>query len=162
MWMVLLASLFMGRTIGLRGVGAVWCRGPKRVFERLKDDFNTKKRERCVRLDTPVMSSTGVLNGPLEGMAELETFIKESVRLSFESRQTAYENEVRRLMATRMEPGWSFPNLFLVKDSLAIMLEAAGLQEDALREYFEVLSPNTLLLPTSLAFARFAIVDLRW
>lgn len=41
-------------------------------------------------------------------------------------------------MAGRLDPGWSFSTLFLVKDSLAIMLEAAGLLEEALREYYEL------------------------
>lgn len=41
-------------------------------------------------------------------------------------------------MARRLEPGWNFSTLYLIKDSLAIMLEAAGLLEDAFREYFEL------------------------
>lgn len=46
--------------------------------------------------------------------------------------------QVRKLMAGRQEQGWKFATLFLVKDSLGVMLEAAGLLEDALREYFEL------------------------
>ena len=46
--------------------------------------------------------------------------------------------QLRKLMASRMAPDWSFATLFLVKDSLAVMLEAAGLLEDALREYTEL------------------------
>ena len=46
--------------------------------------------------------------------------------------------QVRKLMASRLEPGWNFSTLYLIKDSLAIMLEAAGLLEDAFREYFEL------------------------
>ena len=46
--------------------------------------------------------------------------------------------QVRRLMAMRQEPGWQFPTLFLVKDSLAVMLEGAAMLEDALREYSEL------------------------
>lgn len=41
-------------------------------------------------------------------------------------------------MAMRRTEGWSFSTLFLVKDSLAAMLEAAGCLEDALREYSEL------------------------
>ena len=41
-------------------------------------------------------------------------------------------------MDRRQDKGWSFSTLFLVKDSLAIMLEAGGLLEDALREYSEL------------------------
>ena len=46
--------------------------------------------------------------------------------------------QVRKLMDSRLRPGWSFRDLYGVKDSLAIMMEAAGLLEDALREYFEL------------------------
>lgn len=52
----------------------------------------------------------------------------------------------------RQVPGWQFSTLFLVKDSLAAMLEAAHMHEDALREYseleacyIEALSPGTTL-----------------
>lgn len=45
---------------------------------------------------------------------------------------------MRKLAAARQQPGWSFSTLFLVKDSLAVMLESAGLLEDALREYAEL------------------------
>lgn len=41
-------------------------------------------------------------------------------------------------MTRRLDPGWSFPTLYLVKDSLALMLDGVGLLEDALREYDEV------------------------
>ena len=34
--------------------------------------------------------------------------------------------QVRRLMAMRQAPGWQFSTLFLVKDSLAAMLQSAG------------------------------------
>ena len=36
-------------------------------------------------------------------------------------------DQVRRLMAMRQAPGWQFATLFLVKDSLAAMLQAAGM-----------------------------------
>jgi len=46
--------------------------------------------------------------------------------------------QVRRLMAGRQAAGWRFEELFLAKDSLARMLEAAGMAEDALRELSEL------------------------
>lgn len=46
--------------------------------------------------------------------------------------------QVRRLMAGRLEPNWRFSTLYLVKDSLAAMLRAAGLMQDALREFYEL------------------------
>lgn len=41
-------------------------------------------------------------------------------------------------MAGRQEAGWRFSTLFLVKDSAGMMLESAGLLDDALREYAEL------------------------
>lgn len=41
-------------------------------------------------------------------------------------------------MAGRQEAGWRFSTLYLVKDGLGVMLAAAGLAEDALREFFEL------------------------
>lgn len=41
-------------------------------------------------------------------------------------------------MDRRQSSGWQFSTLFLVKDSLAVMLESAHLYEDALREYSEL------------------------
>ena len=55
-----------------------------------------------------------------------------------EHRLLAADLQVRKLMDKRLEKGWSFSTLFLVKDSLAIMQEAGGLLEDAVREYSEL------------------------
>jgi hypothetical protein len=41
-------------------------------------------------------------------------------------------------MAGRLEPGWRFSSLYLIKDSLAVMLRSAGLLQDALREFYEL------------------------
>ena len=38
---------------------------------------------------------------------------------------------MRNLHNERREPSWSFTTLYLVKDSFALMLEGAGLWEDA-------------------------------
>ena len=46
--------------------------------------------------------------------------------------------QVRRLMAERQAAGWSFSTLFMAKDSLARMYEAAHMLDDALREYSEL------------------------
>lgn len=46
--------------------------------------------------------------------------------------------QIRQITADRQSPDWDFRNLFLIKDSLAVMLESASLLEDALREYTEL------------------------
>lgn len=61
------------------------------MFESLRHDFNSRKRERCVRLDLP--SAPG--RGSVAGLDELERHLKEAVKASFEARAAAYDEEVR-------------------------------------------------------------------
>lgn len=72
------------------------------------------------------------------GLEEFDRAARDALRAAFEARAAAYGDEVRRLTLARLDPSWSFSTLFLVKDGLAAMLEAAGLGEDALREYAEL------------------------
>eukprot|EP00887_Chlorella_sp_A99_P003263 scaffold9.g3263.t1 len=118
-------------------------RGPAKVFDAMRRELSGKRRERCVRLDPPAGDAPGAMG--LAGMDALEQAVKEAIRASFEARVAAYEDEasrrggcVRRLMSTRLDPTWSFTSLFLVKDSLAVMMEAGGMLEDALREHSEL------------------------
>ncbi len=169
-----------------------------------RDDFSTKKRERCVRLDIPYKFDPRRV--PASGLDEFEACVKECIRASFEIRQAAYDEEVRlwgesshaarcrflhpvpreyvmrphhhplllhrhqaltwtcsawlpppthppththtpgprhppqvkKLLNDRLEPSWNFTTLYLVKDSFALMLECAGLYEDAFKEYLEL------------------------
>ncbi len=60
------------------------------VFDALRYDFDTRKRERCVRLDFPVQQG----QGSIAGLEELEQLLKAAVETSFETRAAAYEEEV--------------------------------------------------------------------
>ncbi|KAK9821758.1 hypothetical protein WJX81_004662 [Elliptochloris bilobata] len=102
-----------------------------KVFAALRGDFSERKRERCVRLDA-------LPGGRLGGAEEWARLLGAALRETFEARARAYDAEVRRLMAARQQAGWRFEELFLAKDSLARMLEAAGMAEDALRELSEL------------------------
>lgn len=46
--------------------------------------------------------------------------------------------QVKRLLNDRLQPSWSFATFYLVKDSLALMLECGGLTEDAYQEVVEL------------------------
>ncbi|KAG1661690.1 hypothetical protein FOA52_001967 [Chlamydomonas sp. UWO 241] len=96
------------------------------------------------------------------GLEDLDTSLRECVKASFRARQMAYNEEdldpsrreyvkarasarnrcyneeVRRLLNQRLDPDWSFPTFYLVKDSLALLLEGAGLIEDAHNELMEL------------------------
>ncbi|KAG2424134.1 hypothetical protein HXX76_014808 [Chlamydomonas incerta] len=184
-------------------------KGVKKVYEKLRDDFNTTRgRTRVLRIDPPkgysaaALAAVGVVPAALTaaaaaasgggpgagaaggggsnasstwvtprggvgaagaggaggggaglvlpagvgmyhgsavlGLEELDVALREAVRASFEARQAAYAAEVGRLANERLSPGWSFVTLYLVKDSLALLLEGAGLALDAYKEYVEL------------------------
>lgn len=46
--------------------------------------------------------------------------------------------QVKKQMVKCAESGWNFPTFYVIKDSLALMLDGVGLLEDALREFYEV------------------------
>ncbi|GLC41256.1 hypothetical protein PLESTM_001176800, partial [Pleodorina starrii] len=80
----------------------------------------------------------GLMSGGVLGLEDLECCLRECVRSSFESRQAAYMAEVQRLANERRDPNWSFASLYLVKDSLALLLEGCGLHTEAYKEYVEL------------------------
>ncbi|KXZ42764.1 hypothetical protein GPECTOR_119g395 [Gonium pectorale] len=132
----------------------------KKLFEKLKDDFSGRGRTRVLRMDVPrghaAMAGLGMArgaSGPVglnagmhagfgpsaaTGLEELEVCLRDCVRNSFDARQAAYMAEVQRLVNERRDPNWSFASLYLVKDSLALLLEGCGLHLDAYKEYVEL------------------------
>lgn len=69
------------------------------VFDALRHDFNTRRRERCVRLDFPLQQGQGSVGG----LEDLEQLIKGAIKASFETRAAAYEEEVRELLLLNIE-----------------------------------------------------------
>jgi hypothetical protein len=97
----------------------------RRVFEKLCDDFGSKRRERVVRLDVPLRAfdapgsgasgsssssssmrgstarlAPGTFVGPggtalAAGLEDLAAGLRDSIRAAFEARQTAYDAEAR-------------------------------------------------------------------
>jgi len=84
----------------------------------------------------------GSFCGARSGVQQL-LFQKRRVRL----REQGAPLQIRKLTANRQQPNWDFSTLFLVKDSLAVMLESASLLEDALREYAELEALYLTTLP---------------
>ncbi|GLI61031.1 hypothetical protein VaNZ11_003295, partial [Volvox africanus] len=136
----------------------------RKVYDRIKDDFSQRGRTRVIRIDPPAAvggggcgggggsgamswgasrgGSAGIGGGffpsTVLGLEDLELCLRECVRSSFESRQAAYMAEVQRLANERRDPNWSFASLYLVKDSLALLLEGCGLHLEAYKEYVEL------------------------
>lgn len=102
----------------------------KKVYAKLEVDFNSKKRERCCKLD---------VHGPEANFwEELEAKVLESIKNTLDRRIQFYEDEIRKLSEQRFKPVWNFCNFFILKESLAFMFEMAHLHEDSLREYDEL------------------------
>ncbi len=72
------------------------------MFDALRHDFNTRRRERCVRLDFPVQQG----QGSIAGLEELEQLLKAAVKASFETRAAAYEEEVIYMYAETHASLW--------------------------------------------------------
>lgn len=63
------------------------------VFEKLQNDFNPRRLERCVRLDFVFQHGKGA-GMSIAGMGELEHTLKQCFKAAFQTRQSAYEEEV--------------------------------------------------------------------
>ncbi|KAI0709428.1 trafficking protein particle complex subunit 10 [Earliella scabrosa] len=102
------------------------------VLDKVKADFNTDKKDRCVQLvwsadkDNPTV------------WADLVTKVKEGVLSAFDASLTQREDEVKRSEGQRQMPGWNFCTFFILKESVASSLEGMNLYEDALQQYYEL------------------------
>ncbi|EMD38446.1 hypothetical protein CERSUDRAFT_153326 [Gelatoporia subvermispora B] len=102
------------------------------VLDKIRADFNTDKRDRCVQL---VWSLD--FEDPT-AWADLIIKVKEGVLSAFDGALSQREDEVKRSEAQRHMPGWNFCTFFILKESLAISLEGMNLYEDSLEEYEEL------------------------
>lgn len=58
----------------------------EQVFAALRNDFSTRRRERCMRLDFS--------GGLVTGVDDLERQLRDAVKSTFEARAAAYDEEV--------------------------------------------------------------------
>ncbi|KAI6005747.1 trafficking protein particle complex subunit 10 [Pisolithus albus] len=102
------------------------------VLDKIKADFNTDKRDRCVQLAW----STGEQSPAV--WADLIGKIKDGLLAAFDTAVQAREEEVKRSEGQRHMPGWNFCTYFILKESLATSFEGVNLFEDALQQYNEL------------------------
>lgn len=76
-------------------------------------------------------------------LADLLAKLRDGVVMSFQQRMALYDADIRRLDALRGTPTFDFWQLFLVKESLALMFQMMQLPDRALSLYdeLEVLLP---------------------
>ncbi|KYR02113.1 trappc10-1 [Tieghemostelium lacteum] len=125
-WLIVYVSL------GQKRLSELTSKLTRTVYDRIKNDFNVK-RDRCCQLRCCDEKNTYE-----ELWDDFLVKMKEGIISSAEQYLTCYEDEIRKLDAKRILPGWSFLNFFFVKESLAFIYERAQLYEDALMQYYEL------------------------
>jgi hypothetical protein len=102
------------------------------VLDKIRADFNTDKRDRCVQLAWPL-----AMDNPA-AWAELLSKVKDGILSAFDSAVSSRDDEVRRSESQQSMPGWNFCTFFILKESLAASFEGMNLFEDALRCHDEL------------------------
>ncbi|KAI9502137.1 hypothetical protein BX070DRAFT_226814 [Coemansia spiralis] len=99
------------------------------VFDKLKSDFQTKKDiEHVVMLRSDAIESWNAVF----------LVIRERVVQALEDRVAGMAEEIRRLDANRLMPGWNYCKFFIVKEGLVNMYRLMGLRSEALAQYDEL------------------------
>ncbi|ORZ34261.1 hypothetical protein BCR44DRAFT_1178879 [Catenaria anguillulae PL171] len=73
-----------------------------------------------------------------EGWSDFFTRIKDGLLTSFETQVARYDDDIQRLDAQRMIPGWNYCQFFLLKEGLANCFAATNLVDDALVQLDEL------------------------
>ncbi|KAH9063497.1 trafficking protein particle complex subunit 10 [Lactarius vividus] len=102
------------------------------VLDKIRADFNTDKRDRCVQLAWPVAKDNPA------AWAELLSKVKDGILSAFDTAISSRDEEVMRSEGQQSMPGWNFCTFFILKESLAASFEGMNLFEDALRCHDEL------------------------
>ncbi|KAF8507495.1 trafficking protein particle complex subunit 10 [Gautieria morchelliformis] len=102
------------------------------VLDRIKADFNSGRRDRCVQ----IVWSQGAITPT--ACADLTAKMKEGIMAAFDSAVMQRSEEVRRSESQRQMPGWNFCTFFILKESIASSFVGMNLIEDAILTYSEL------------------------
>lgn len=129
-----------------------------KVYSRICSDFYADKvGDRTVMLvlpneDSPVNtlsmanmslgahgnSAMMVLQQSHNSFSDLLTKLRDGIVMSFQHRSALYDSDIRRLDSSRGSPSFDFRQLFLVKESLALLYQMMQLSDMALAQYEEL------------------------
>lgn len=127
-----------------------------KVYARLASDFYTDKSgDRSVMLTIPPetkrtnataqerLNQQQLFQQAYAALADLLGKLRDGVVASFQLRMAQYDADIRRLDMQRGTPSFDFWQLFLVKESLALMFQMLQMPDRALSLYdeLEVLLP---------------------
>ncbi|KAJ2784414.1 hypothetical protein H4R18_001124 [Coemansia javaensis] len=106
--------------LGMRGTS---------VADRLRSDLQTRRdAERVVVLEA----------GSVESWNAAFLAIRERVVQALDERVAAMADEIRRMDANRMLPGWNYCKFFVFKEGLVNLYRLMGLRDGALAQYDEL------------------------
>ncbi|KAH8547567.1 trafficking protein particle complex subunit 10 [Umbelopsis sp. PMI_123] len=103
------------------------------VYDKIKNDFNVGKRDRCVYL-----RSASSEHADSEDWVDFINKMKDGIMMSFDAQVQQYQDDTRRLDLQRQMPGWNYCTFFILKEGLAHTFETMTLYEEALIQYDEL------------------------
>jgi hypothetical protein len=110
-----------------------------KIYAKLCSDFYVERvGDRSVNFSNVTIASLGTDLNVATAYEEFFSKVKEGVIASFFQRSALYDSDIRRLDSSRGSPQFDFRQLFLVKESLALMYQLMQLPQEALRQYGEL------------------------
>ncbi|KAJ1826339.1 hypothetical protein LPJ56_002226, partial [Coemansia sp. RSA 2599] len=98
------------------------------TFDRLRSDFQSRKETRVVLLRADQVESW---NAALLA-------VRDATVAALEDRAATLGDEIRRMDANRMLPGWNYCKFFVLKERLIALHRLMGLRAEALAQYDEL------------------------
>ncbi|KAJ1879534.1 hypothetical protein H4R99_005522 [Coemansia sp. RSA 1722] len=98
------------------------------TFDRLRSDFQTRKETRVVLLR----------NDQVESWNAAILAVRDLTVAALEDRAAALGDEIRRMDANRLLPGWNYCGFFVLKERLIALHRLMGLRAEALAQYDEL------------------------
>jgi hypothetical protein len=113
-----------------------------KIYSKLSSDFYFEKSgDRTVMINIGLSNNNVQLKHSSSNNNSFDDFlvrIRDGVVSSFQQRCTLYDVDIRRLDSLRGSPQLDFQQLFLVKESLALMYQMMQLPSEALIQYEEL------------------------
>lgn len=110
-----------------------------KVYARICSDFYAERSgDRSINFSNVLIAAIGTEDNIATAYEELFIKVKEGVVASFFQRSALYDVDIRRLDSSRGSSQFDFRQLFLVKESLALMYQLMQLPHEALRQYGEL------------------------
>ena len=110
-----------------------------KVYAKLSADFYVERAgDKSVNFANITINSKCSEENKATAFADFFSKVKEGILFSFFQRCAQYDSDIRRLDSFRGSPQFDFRQLFLVKESLALMYQLMQLPQEALRQYSEL------------------------